>query len=81
MLTIPVLDGANRPATSQLTLTATDPAPAPVTVTSPVAVTPPPATGGGGGLESWTVLWLTVLVLWSQRRAFPAPRRLNQSTP
>jgi hypothetical protein len=91
LLTIAVLDGANRPATSQLTLTATDPAPAPpppVVLTPPVVVTPPvvatsppPAASGGGGLQSWMVLWLAVLVLWSQRRALPAPSRLNQSTP
>ncbi len=81
-LTISVLDGANRTATSQLTLTATDPASAPP---PPVVVTPPPAvaTGGGGGgaFRSWALLWLTVLVLWSLRRTLPAPRGINQSRP
>jgi hypothetical protein len=67
-VTVSVLDGANRPATSQFTLTATDPAPAPPAA---VVVTPPPAPagGGGGGLQTWTLLWLTMLLLWSQRRA------------
>jgi hypothetical protein len=70
-LTISVLDGANRAAISQMTLTATDPAPAPP---SAVVVTPPTATassggGGGGALQSWALLWLGVLVLWSQHRA------------
>jgi hypothetical protein len=71
IVTISVLDGANRPATSQLTLTATDPAaapPPPVTVTPPVVMTaPPPAasgggSGGGGGLQGWALLCLTVLL-------------------
>jgi hypothetical protein len=81
ILTISVLDGANRAATSQLTLTATDPAPAPpppVLDTPPVVVTPPPAASGGGGLQGWAVLGLTVLVLWSQRRALAAPRGRDQ---
>jgi hypothetical protein len=69
-LTISVLDGANRAASSQMTLTATDPAPAPPPA---VVVTPPTATassgGGGGALQSWALLWLSVLVLWSQHRA------------
>ena len=68
ILTISVLDGANRAATSQLTLTATDPAPAPpppVVDTPPVVVTPSPAaaSGGGGGLQGWALLWLTILML------------------
>jgi hypothetical protein len=73
-LTVSVLDGANRAATSRLTLTATDPAPAPP---PSVVVTPPPATvsgggGGGGVLHSWALLWLAALMLWSQRRALPS---------
>jgi hypothetical protein len=66
VITISVLDGANRPATSTLTLTASNPAPAPP---------PPPASatsgggGGGGTMQDWALLWLTVLVLGSQRRA------------
>jgi hypothetical protein len=82
ILTISVLDGANRPAASQLTLTATDPAAAPPPA---VVVTPPPtaASGGGGGggggaLQSWALLSLSILVLWSRRRALPAPRGINQ---
>jgi hypothetical protein len=81
LLAISVLDGANRAATSQLTLTATDPAPAPP---PPVMVTPPPpvANGGGGGsLQDWALLWLTVLMLWSQRRANPARAAAIKSTP
>jgi hypothetical protein len=68
LLGISVLDGANRPATSQFTFTATAPAAAPPPA---VVVTPPPAaaSGGGGGLQSSALLWLTVLLLWSQRRA------------
>jgi hypothetical protein len=71
-LTISVLDGANRAASSQMTLTSTDPAPAPPPA---VVVTPPTATassgggGGGGVLQSWALLWLSVLMLWSQHRA------------
>lgn len=72
ILTLAVLDGANRAATSQLTFTATDPAPAPP---PPVAVTPPVAArpaGGGGGLQIWALLWLAALMLWAQRRAAPS---------
>jgi hypothetical protein len=68
LLTISVLDGANRPAISQFTLMATAPAAA-------VVVTPPPpaASGGGGGaVQIWAVLWLTALVLWSRRRPLQA---------
>lgn len=62
VLTISVLDGANRAATSRLTLTASNPAPAPA---APAATS---AGGGGGSLQDWALWWLTVLVLWSQRR-------------
>ena len=72
-VTLSVLDGANRAAPVRMTLTATDPAPAP----------PPPAPpagsgghGGGGTLQGWAVLWLGILVAWSQRRA-PRPRRFD----
>ena len=80
LLTISVLDGANRAATSQLTLTATAPAPAPPP--PPVMAMPPVASGGGGGgsLQDWALLWLAMLVLWSQRRANRAHAAAIKST-
>jgi hypothetical protein len=78
ILAISVLDGANRPATSQFTLTATDPAAA-------VVVTPPPPVatggGGGGGLQIWALLWLTALMLWTQRRAASGRAASIKNTP
>ncbi len=60
-LTVSALDGANRPASTQLLFTETNPAPAP----------PPPSGsgggtgagsghGGGGALEGWALLWLAL---------------------
>ncbi len=68
-VTVTALDGANRPAATQLTLTATNPAPA-----------PPPASGGGSGgggggaLQVWALLWFGVLVAYSQHRALKVRR-------
>jgi Subtilase family len=66
-LTISVLDGANRAASTMMTLSSTDPAPAaaPPTASSPAASS---GHSGGGALQSWALLWLGALVAWSQRR-------------
>jgi hypothetical protein len=76
-LTVSALDGANRPASAQLTFTATDPAPAPPggggstsgTSSSTGSGTASGSHGGGGALQGWALLWLAGLALWSQRRA------------
>jgi MYXO-CTERM domain-containing protein len=66
-VTISVLDGANRPAVTMMTLSATDPAPATVSSASP----PPTSSGGnsgGGALQSWVLLWLGAVLAWALRR-------------
>jgi hypothetical protein len=60
-VTISVLDGANRAAETQLTLSSTNPAPA----TSAAGGGNGASTGshgGGGALPYWVLLWLGVLV-------------------
>ncbi len=71
VLTVSVLDGANRAATTQMTLTATDPAPASSTSTGSGGSTAPSGGGGGGGggVQGWALLALGALLAWSQRRA------------
>ncbi|HEY6457482.1 MAG TPA: S8 family serine peptidase [Steroidobacteraceae bacterium] len=78
ILTISLLDGANRPATTQWTLTATDPAPVVVTPPTPVATG---GGGGGGGMQLGALLWLSALMLWAQRRAATARATSIRSTP
>jgi hypothetical protein len=77
-LTVSALDGANRPASAQLTFTATDPAPAPPSSGGTTSGTGSGGTGsstasgghgGGGALQGWALLWLAGLARWSQRRA------------
>jgi hypothetical protein len=68
ILTVSVLDGANRAATSQLTLTETDPAPGPPTSTGSGGGTAPSGGGGGGGMQGWELLGFCALWAWSQRR-------------
>jgi hypothetical protein len=81
-VTISVLDGANRPAATMMTLTSTDPAPATLTPSSPPTSTTSSSSGGGssggGALQSWVLLWLGALVSWSVRRQFKS--RLGYAT-
>jgi hypothetical protein len=54
-VTISVLDGANRAAEAQLTLSSTNPAPATTSASTG-------SHGGGGALQYWVLLWLGLLV-------------------
>lgn len=73
ILTVSVLDGANRAATTQVTLTETDPAPG--ATSSSGGGTAATGGGGGGGMQGWAVLWLGVLLAWSQRRRRDATQK------
>jgi hypothetical protein len=62
-VTISVLDGANRAATTHLTLNSTDPAPAASAAGNGTPASAMTGSGGGGGaLQYWVLLCLGVLV-------------------
>jgi hypothetical protein len=68
VVTVSALDGANRAATSQVTLTETDPAPGTSTSTGGGTASTGSGHSGGGGMQGWALLLLGVLLAWSQRR-------------
>ena len=75
ILTLSVLDGANRAATTQVTLTETDPAPGPTSSSGGGTATTGGGHSGGGGMQGWALLWLGVLLAWSQRRGRDATQK------
>lgn len=87
-LTVSALDGAGRPAVTQLVFTATDPAPAPPssgsgggssTLGGGSGTAAPSGHGGGGALQVWALLFLAALTLWSKiQREFQYSRERFQ---
>jgi hypothetical protein len=85
VLTVAAVDGGNRSAVSQMTLTATDPGPATTSSGGGSMVSTLGNTGGstgvdsghsgGGGVQGWALFGLAALVAWSRRRTLRATAR------